>query len=171
MLINNKIKQWLWQNWWKHTRKDTEKLTNSKLRQYEVWDIDKWTPIKNKNKKMKPPNKYNIGDIIFVNYFDIKKIKWINWKFVEYGWSSFSDKEYIAIDADKPIPCVSFNFKVRITKLRLNKTKTKYKAYWIISWFGKLTDEIIIQTEDEKQNLIKYINKFLLNREIQFITN
>ncbi len=168
MLINNKIKQAFWQNWWKHTRKNTEKLTNSRLRQYDAWNTNKPTLVKKKEKIRKNLKTYNIDDIILINYFDIKEIKWIDWKFVEYGWSSFSDKEYIAIGADEPIPCISFKFKVKITKLRLNKTKTKYKTYWIILWFGELTNEIIIPTEEKKQNLIDYINKYLVNKEIQF---
>ena len=168
MLINNKIKQWLWQNWWKHSRKYTEKLTNSKLRQYETWNINKPTLIKKKDKIKKDLNKYNIWDTIFVDYFDIKEIKSVNWKFVEYGWSSFLDKGYIVIGADWPIPCVSFKFKVRITKLRTNKTKTKYTAYWIILWFWKATNDINFVSEERKNNLIDYIDKYLINKEIKY---
>jgi len=145
MRINNKIKQALWQNWWK-PNKTERKITNKKIELFEEQNqIDKNTFIW---KKKKTKTEFNIWDKVVLTLFDILKPK------------------ICFFDNRNNKPPLSFLYLVfEITDKQYTKTKTPKYIWKFIKVFSydysniyqnKIKEEDIKQTDEWIKNTLSW---------------
>ena len=130
--INNKIKQALWQNWWKPDKIE-KKLTNKRLDNFFEVEQNNWNQKQIRNKKKKRRIIYNVWNIVSINLFEIIK------------------PEFSCIWWENQPPLGFVKIKVLIKEVLKTKSKT-FKYLWqfievenydYMFWWKKLTKQDI----------------------------